>query len=95
MKLTLRVSITQSVVTHITQPNSAFATAVNKHVTLLRMKLGRSNNFSQLFHVGWFNVNNIFEEIKSRKKEMTWNQFLWDTKSGKEEHKYDEHKNNL
>ena len=48
---------------HITQFYSPFAATVHKEIAMNGMKLGRSNNFSQLFHVHWFDINNICQQV--------------------------------
>lgn len=44
---------------HIAETYEPFAGTVDKVVAVSRMELGGCNDFSELFHVGWFDVNYI------------------------------------
>lgn len=59
--LTLWVPITQRRCSHVTQADSAFATAVHKYVALVWMALSSSDNFCQFLHVGGLDVYNIWK----------------------------------
>lgn len=57
--LTLRVTIAQGRLSHVNQSDASFAAAIGKHIAVIWMELCRRNNFSQLFHIDRFNINNI------------------------------------
>ena len=44
---------------HIAEPDEAFTWAVNEVVTVSWVKLSRSDDFSQLLHVGWLDVDYV------------------------------------
>lgn len=64
-ELTFGMFITKSPFPHVTQPDASLTAAVDKHVTFLGVKLCSRDDFCQLLHVGWFDVNNIFTSVKN------------------------------
>lgn len=58
-KLTLAVAVTECSCSHVTQSYGALATAIDKHITMVGMKLCCGDHFSELFHVGWFYIYNV------------------------------------
>ena len=44
---------------HVAKSDEPFTGAVNKVVTVSRMKFSRSDDLSQLFHVSWLYVNYV------------------------------------
>lgn len=59
--LTLGVPITERCCSHVTQADSAFATAVHKYIALVWMALSSCDYFRQFLHVGGLDVYNICE----------------------------------
>lgn len=57
--LTFAMSIAERSRPHVTQADSAFTTAVHKHITLVRVTLGRRYHLRQLLHIGWFYIYNV------------------------------------
>lgn len=53
-KLTFAVVVTECSCSHVTQSYGTLATAVDKRVALVGMKLCCCDHFSEFFHVGWF-----------------------------------------
>lgn len=51
--------IAQSVLPHIGQFNRSFRAGIHEPIAAFWMKLGCRNDFSQLFHVRWFDVNDV------------------------------------
>ena len=56
---TFGMVITQRLLSHITQADRALAAAVDEHVALRRVELGRSDHLGQFFHVGGLDVHDI------------------------------------
>lgn len=63
--LTLGVAVTEGGGAHVTQPDGAFAAAVDKGVAVVRVELSGSDHLCQLLHVGWLDVHDVWQE-KSR-----------------------------
>lgn len=55
----LRMLIAKSGRSHVTESNRSFTTRIHEQVAVARMKLSRCDNFRQLFHVRWLDVNDI------------------------------------
>lgn len=58
-KRTFAVVVTECSCPHVTQSYGSFATAIDKGVALVGMELCCSDHFSELFHVGWFYVDDV------------------------------------
>lgn len=58
--------ITQSRFSHVAQLDGSFAAAVHKQVAVNRVEFGSSNNFGQLLHIDWLDVDNVCGEILKR-----------------------------
>lgn len=57
--LTLGVLVTKCGGTHVTQADGAFAAAVDKSVTLVRVEFRCCDHLCQLLHVGRLYVHNV------------------------------------
>lgn len=59
--LTLGVAVTERGGSHVTQPDGAFAAAVDEGVAVVRVELSSRDHLCQLLHVGWFDVHNVWQ----------------------------------
>lgn len=57
--LTFGVFVAQRCLSHVTQAQGAFAAAVDKQVTVVRVKLSRCDHLCQILHVGWLDVHDV------------------------------------
>lgn len=51
--------ITESTLSHVRELDGAFGACIHEPVTALWVELGCCDHFCQLFHVGWFDVDDI------------------------------------
>jgi len=51
------VLIAECGLSHVTQLDCPFAGGICKDVAVLGMKFGSSDNFCQLFHIGWLDID--------------------------------------
>ncbi len=53
------MSVTQGLLSHVTQSDGPFATAVDKLVAVYRMEDRSRDHLSKFLHVGWLDVHNV------------------------------------
>lgn len=58
--LTFGVFVAQRGLPHVAESQGAFAAAVHKKVTVVGVKLCRRDHLSQILHVGWLNVHDVW-----------------------------------
>ena len=56
---TFAVPITQCRLAHVAQTNHASRTAVDEKVAFTWVKFGTRDHFSEIFHIGWFYIDDI------------------------------------
>ena len=64
------MSITECLLPHVTQSNCPFTTAVDKLVALDWVEDGSGDDFGQLLHVGWLDVDNVLVGGVSQEEEL-------------------------
>ena len=57
--LTFCMLVTQRILTHVGQLYCPFRACIHKPVTTLGMEFGGGDDFGQLLHVGWLDVNDV------------------------------------
>ena len=57
--LTLGMLVTQGTLSHICKLNGALGACIHEPIAALRMELSSRDDFSQLFHIGWLDVDDI------------------------------------
>ena len=57
--LTFGVLVAQRCFSHVTEAQGAFAAAIYKQVTVVRVKLSRCDHLRQVLHVGWFDIHDV------------------------------------
>lgn len=72
--LTFRMSITEGWRTHVTEPYSSFATAVDKHITMMGVELCCSYHLCQFLHVSRLNIYNVCNLLVKVSK--VWKKYL-------------------
>lgn len=51
--------VAQGTFSHISKLNSTLGAGIHEHVAAHGMEFGSSNDFSELFHVGWLDIDNV------------------------------------
>jgi hypothetical protein len=58
-RLTFRMLVAECALSHVSKLNGSFGAGVHKPIAACRVELGSSDDLSELFHVRWFDIDNV------------------------------------